>query len=892
MTSKQQTPPAGDARQMATDLRQVRAELEALADIHARMQEAEETLRAIREGEVDALVVNSSDPTAQVFTLSSADRPYRIFVENMREGAATLSAAGVVLYANQRLGDLLGCPPASVVSRLMSQFIATHNVNELVTAISSDDIGTTLELSLLRPDDSLVAVLMGVSRLDVDGERLTCLTFTDLTSEHRLLSEIRASQQRFEALYKGAPVPAHTWQNGPNGLVLIDYNDAAGHLSGGALTEAVGMTAASYYWNDPALVVDLSRCLSDQSVIERDTSLPATAGSPEQHLHVTMVSVPPDLVVVHTQDITERWLAEAALRNSEERYRTIVENAQEGISILDAEGRFTFANVRMATLLGRDVSSLTGVSAEELIGTRHHAGLGEPDVDGNAQYEVSIIRPDNTSIDLLISTAPIAISGSGLAGSLCMMSDVSGLRQAEEELAHWALHDSLTGLPNRILLVDRIDQAFGRGARKPSSVAALFCDLDGFKEINDSYGHHVGDQVLNTVAARLRTAVRPADTVARIGGDEFVILCEGMVDAAIAFGIAARVLSSIAESFDIAGQALSLTVSVGVAFARSDSSAELLGNADAAMYLAKQRGRNRAELFDEQLRKVASERISLIADLRHAVARDELRVHYQPIFALDSEHLLGVEALVRWQHPERGLLAPDTFIPAAESAGLIGEIGAWVLQEACRQAARWAHSGKDGAPLHMAVNVSARQLALGSGFVELVADSLRDSAIDPASLVLEVTESVVMDNAEVTLMLLNELKTLGVRLAIDDFGTGYSSLIYLKRFPVDQLKVDRAFVSGLGDDPDDSAIVASVVSLARSVGIVAVAEGVETRQQLSALQQLGCGCGQGYLWSRPVPAGELEQMMLRGTFRIPDQGAQANLIKAPRQEFTTEDVSA
>ncbi|MCW2545951.1 MAG: hypothetical protein JWN96_411, partial [Mycobacterium sp.] len=224
----------------------------------------------------------------------------------------------------------------------------------------------------------------------------------------------------------------------------------------------------------------------------------------------------------------------------------------------------------------------------------------------------------------------------GEAGTLCMMSDVSGLRQAEEELAHWALHDSLTGLPNRVLLVDRIDQAFGRASRRPSTVAALFCDLDGFKEINDSFGHHVGDQVLSVVAERLKTAVRPADTVARIGGDEFVILCEAMDDESVAFGMAARVLSSVAEQLNIAGDAVALTVSVGVAFARNDSAAELLGNADAAMYLAKQRGRNRAELFDEQLRKVASERISLIADLRHAVDRDELRVHYQPIFRLDS----------------------------------------------------------------------------------------------------------------------------------------------------------------------------------------------------------------------------------------------------------------
>ena len=858
---------AAGAERATPSLREIRTELQSLANIHARMQEAEETLRAIRNGEVDALFAHDDGPpeAGRVFTLESADRPYRIFVENMQEGAATLSADQVILFANSRLGALLGCPASELVSQQLTTFVAGPGAPELADAIAAQHVAT-LEVTLTRPDGGEVCVLAGVASLEVDGERLTCLTFTDLTAEQELLNEVRASQQRFEALYKGAPVAAFTWQDGPDGLVLINHNDAAHDMTDGTVATAMGTNASAYYENNPDLLDDLARCLSDQVVKERATSTLASAGTPEKRLHITMVPVPPDLVVVHAQDITERWVAERALRESEERHRSIVENAQEGISIIDGAGTFTFANLRTAALLGRRVEELTGMQAQSLVGPRRGSDAGTLGGGEPTLYEISVIRPDNTSIDLLISTAPIMLSGSERPGTLCMMSDVSGLRQAEEELAHWALHDSLTGLPNRVLLVDRINQAFGRASRTPSTVAALFCDLDGFKDINDSFGHRVGDQVLSVVADRLRTAVRPADTVSRIGGDEFVILCEGMHDESIAFGIASRVLSSMSEELSIGGHSIALSVSVGVAFARNDVAAELLGNADAAMYLAKQRGRNRAELFDEQLRKAASERISLIADLRHAVARDELRLYYQPIFNLDTEQLLGVEALVRWQHPRRGLLAPDSFIPAAESANLIGEIGAWVLSAACRQAAKWDHSGVDGLPLHMAVNVSARQLAQGSGLVELVAEELRNADIDPATLVLEVTESVVMDNAEATLSLLNQLKSLGVRLAIDDFGTGYSSLIYLKRFPVDQLKVDRTFVSGLGENSDDAAIVASVVSLARAVGIVAIAEGVETQGQLAALQRLGCGCGQGYLWSRPVPADELEMMMRQGAF--------------------------
>jgi diguanylate cyclase (GGDEF)-like protein/PAS domain S-box-containing protein len=734
---------AQDLEALQAELASARAELAELSDTRVRLSEAEDALRAILDGEVDAVVVENSSTAARVFSVSSADRPYRIFVENMQEGAATLSSTGIVLFANQRLADLIDYPVMDIVARKMIDFVAESSRADLIASTQADLVSSTMELSLTRRDESVLEALVGVSRLDVDGERLTCLTFTDLTAEHTLLGEVRAS---------------------------------------------------------------------------------------------------------------------------EERYRTIVENAQEGISLLDADGVFTFANRRTADLLGYVPGTLSGVNASAILGPTRQTAMGTPDT---AQYEINTVRPDGGTMCLLVSKAPILLPGSGAAGSLCMLSDVSGLRHAEEELAFWALHDPLTGLPNRTLLVDRIAHALTRASRRIVSVATLFCDIDGFKNVNDSYGHTVGDAVLQTVARRLGAAVRPEDTVARMGGDEFVVLCEDMVDETQAFAMASRVLDSIQQPIDVEDRLVTVSASVGVAFASSGDPAELLRNADAAMYLAKERGRNRAELFNERLRQVAADRIRLIADLRHSVPRGELRVHYQPIFRLEGEQLLGVEALVRWEHPTRGLLPPDEFIPAAESASLIGEIGSEVLKTACRQAAAWAKAGPGRTPLHMAVNVSARQLAQGSDLVALVADALEDAQIDPAGLVLEVTESAIMDDAEATLTILTELKRLGVRLAIDDFGTGYSSLVYLKRFPVDQLKVDRAFVSGLGSNSDDSAIVASVVSLARAVGINAVAEGVETREQLSALQRLECSFGQGYLWSPARPAAELDAMIRSGMFSDP-----------------------
>jgi EAL domain-containing protein (putative c-di-GMP-specific phosphodiesterase class I) len=307
-----------------------------------------------------------------------------------------------------------------------------------------------------------------------------------------------------------------------------------------------------------------------------------------------------------------------------------------------------------------------------------------------------------------------------------------------------------------------------------------------------------------------------------------------------------------------------ITCSIGVALAPTEDAATLLRQAEAAMYFAKQAGRNRTELFDEEVCDTTGDRLGLLADLHHAVARDQLCLHYQPIVSLDGERVAGVEALVRWQHPERGLVPPDTFIRVAEDRGLIVAIGEWVLREACRQAASWASAGHGAESQYISVNISARQLAPGAGLVESVAEILAESRLDPSRLVLEITESALMGDAEAALRILTQLKALGVRLAIDDFGTGYSSLVYLKRFPVDLLKIDMAFIRGLGQDPEDSAIVACVIGLARAVGIDAVAEGVETAEQLVALQNLGCAFGQGYLWSRPVTAMDFDRTLLAG----------------------------
>jgi len=426
-------------------------------------------------------------------------------------------------------------------------------------------------------------------------------------------------------------------------------------------------------------------------------------------------------------------------------------------------------------------------------------------------------------------------------------------KRAEVALAHQALHDPLTELPNRALFLDRLEQALARAQRSSVNVAVLFLDLDRFKVVNDSLGHEAGDRLLVDVANRLRGVVRPGDTVARFGGDEFTILCDvrGERDAVL---IAERVAAAVEAPFTLDDNEAFLTTSLGIALTtgRVDARAEaLIRDADAAMYRAKERGKSRYELFDSNMRASAVDRLEIENALHRALDRGEFRVFYQPAVDLLTGEPVGVESLVRWQHPERGLVGPDEFIALTEETGLIVPLGAWVLREACRQWKVWEESGTP-AP-RIAVNLSTRQLGQPD-LVEVVADVLEETGMDPAQLSLEITESTVLEDTESALGTLEALKRQGVRISLDDFGTGYSSLALLKRLPVDELKVDRSFVMGLGRDPKDSPIVSTVVGLAEALGLAAIAEGVETAAQAEELRRIGCRLAQGFYFARPQPA--------------------------------------
>jgi diguanylate cyclase (GGDEF)-like protein/PAS domain S-box-containing protein len=563
--------------------------------------------------------------------------------------------------------------------------------------------------------------------------------------------------------------------------------------------------------------------------------------------------------------LVDRERAEATLRRSEE-YHKLFRQASDVILILDPTSGTVLDlnhkasevyNIPREMLLGRKLESITH-------DTRNmKQRLNNLVVEGASQdFETVHFRADGTPIHFLITASAIEFQGNRAV--LSIHRDITERKALEEQLAHQAFHDSLTGLANRALFRDRVEHAVARSVRHPQPIVVLFLDLDNFKTVNDSLGHAAGDQLLVQVAQRLRTCLRVVDTIARLGGDEFAILLQDARHPEDSVAVAERITAELRLPFRIEGKEVFVGTSIGIASSSvGDTAEELLRNADAAMYIAKSQGKGCYEIYEPHMHAQAMERLDLEADLRRAVERGEFVLHYQPIIDMRTGQVAGAEALVRWYHPERGLLAPGAFIPLAEETGLILPLGRWVLEEACRRGRQWQARYPRRPPLTITVNLSGRQLQQPD-VVETVALALGGAGLEPTGLILEVTESVMMQNTEVTLSKLQQLRGMGVRIAIDDFGTGYSSLSYLQRFPVDILKIDKSFIDGVGGAMGEGALARAIIALGDTLRLRTIAEGVRSMEQVGQLKQFGCELGQGYYFAKPMEADDIE-VLLRST---------------------------
>jgi diguanylate cyclase (GGDEF)-like protein/PAS domain S-box-containing protein len=561
-------------------------------------------------------------------------------------------------------------------------------------------------------------------------------------------------------------------------------------------------------------------------------------------------------LVVLLRDVTDRARTTVALEQARRRFQQAFHSAPTGMALVRLDdSRIVDANQSLADMLARPLSSLVGIGIREIThpddlraAATQRARL-ELGIADTYLLEQRYVRSDGAFV--WARTRVSVTEDEGVALAITHIEDVTEQRMVAEQLTHAATHDGLTELPNRAALVERLDELLARAA--VGQVSVLFIDLDNFKIVNDSLGHGVGDELLRQVASRLRHVMRDTDRLARLGGDEFVVLVDGGVDPAV---VAERLRRAVQRPIVIDEHELVVTASIGFAVnSSSDLTAdELLRDADAAMYRAKAAGRDRVEAFTEETRAASMAALQTSSELRRGLERGEVVPYFQPIVDLEGGQVVGFEVLARWLHPDRGLLLPGQFLPMAEESGLIVDLGAGILRDSLAQLAHWRAVGLQFASCSLSINVATQQLIDGR-FLDVVHDALGETGIDADSLWLEITETALMADTNAAGRALRDLRGLGLHLSVDDFGTGYSSLTYLKRFPVEAIKIDRSFVTGLGLEADDTSIVEAVVRLGHSLGLSVVAEGVETPLQLNRLRELGCDKGQGYLFGRPRPAG-------------------------------------
>lgn len=702
-----------------------------------------------------------------------------------------------------------------------------------------------------------------VAIYDHDGKpRFLLGVSEDITAHKRAEETLHEREALLKSVVGGAPVVLFALDR--EGRFTLSEGSGL-HQLGLEPGEVVGLSAFDVYGDNPQVVEALQRALAGENL----RSAVHVAGRVFETQYTPMTDSAGKLIgtIGVAVDVTERVEAEARLQQA----ATVFENTGEGVMITDPGGKILMVNRAFTQITGYGEDEVRGRTPAILRSGRHDAAFfkrmwTQLRQEGLWQGEILNRRKNGEIFAEWQTISAVYDENRNVTHYVTVFADISDLKAARERLDFMAYHDPLTELPNRLLLNDRIQHAISRADRRRHSVAVLFLDLDRFKTINDSLGHPVGDALLQTIARELQDVVREEDTLARLGGDEFVLVLHEVDSREAVTGVADKVLGLFKGPFTVEGRELGVGVSIGISLYPQDGKdvTTLIRNADAAMYLAKEQGRNRYRFYTQELTLAANQRLELENDLRKALQRNELEVHYQPKVDLTDGTWVGAEALLRWPRREGGPVSPLVFIPVAEETGLIHELGAWVLRKACEQMRQWQDNG---APIRqVAVNVSSEQFLHGN-IIAQVEEVLKDTGLSPSALELEVTEALFMEDTAQTVEIMNHLRQLGVSLAVDDFGTGYSSLGYLKRLPLNTLKIDASFVRDMIEDENDRAIADSVIALGHTLGMTVVAEGVENEQQAAALRQQGCDQAQGYLYSRPQPA---EALVFRNRSRSTD----------------------
>jgi diguanylate cyclase (GGDEF)-like protein/PAS domain S-box-containing protein len=713
----------------------------------------------------------------------------------------------------------------------------------------------------LRDDNGQVVGLVGIGR--------------DITERKRVEQLIRARESiLLHTLIDN--LPDHIYAKDAEGRFTLANIAVARHMRAAKPDELIGKTDFDFYPPDLAMQFHAD----EQALIQSGESLldheEFTRDQADQRKWVLTTKV-----LLHDsqgnytglvgigRDITERKQAEAALQESKERYEIAVRGANDGIWDWNLKTNELYYSPRWKAMLGYEESQI-GTSSDEWFKRVHPDDLMRIKAELNAhlkgdtalfQSQYRILHANGQYLWMLSRGLAIRDTEEHAFRMAGSQTDISLQKQAEERLAHDALHDALTGLPNRTLFLDRLEHAMRRVKRsKDSLFAVMFLDLDRFKLINDSLGHVCGDQLLVSIAERLQRCLRPGDTVARMGGDEFAVLLDGISAAADTTRVADRIQKELAQPYILDGHSVSVSASIGITLSSANykQADEMLRDADIAMYRAKTMGKAQHQIFDTGMHAAVASLLELEADLRRAIQNEEFQVYYQPLISLASGTVVGTEALLRWQNPKRGLLPPSAFITILEETGMIVPVGEWVLRTACKQNKAWQDAGFPH--LRVAVNFSARQFRI-KNLAELIQSVLVETGMPAETLELEITESTALKDTKLTLETLNQLHELGINISLDDFGTGYSALGYLNRYPFQTLKADRTFISDIPGDSKDTAITAAIIAMAHSLKLRVVAEGVETSEQLDFLRSNSCDEVQGFLFSRPVPADELANLL-------------------------------